>query len=314
MIRIGLNTVVQNKVELVPKDVLIDGYNVTTLRDKRAIEVNFTKGIIRNCRIEDVYHPNKQDSQAIAISNTPGDLEISDNYLEAASENIMVGGDTMKIPGIRPTNIRILRNHLEKPLRWKGDPAVPVKNLLELKDGHDVLIEDTYARNCWVSGQGGYCFMFTPSNGASLRNIRVVRADVANVSGIVNITGNDAKGINTVRTQITFDGGTYKTNKAGMGGRGDFALITRGPEYLDVFNCDIQIDGTAFIIVGDDKVIDRIQVENCSFNCGKYGIIIDGQMYGRNPNNVVKSLIIRNNVISQANATFKANFPNNTYV
>lgn len=314
MIRIGLNTTLQNTAALVPKNVLIEDIEISGVRDKRAIEVNFAKGVIRNCKITDVYHPNKQDSQAIWVGNTIGDLEISDNHLQAASENILIGGDTMKIPNTRPTNIRILRNLLDKKMEWKDDPAIPVKNLLECKDGHSVWIEDLVARNCWQSGQGGYCFMFTPANGASLRDINVVRANVSNVAGIVNITGNDATGVNKVRTQVRFDGGIYTTNKAEMGGRGDFALITRGPEYLDVFNCNIEIDGTTFIYVGDDKQIERIQVENCRFNAGKYGINIAGRMNGDNSLGIVKSLIIRNNTILGASSKFKDNFPDNTYI
>lgn len=314
MIIVGLNTKAQNRVDLVPRNVLIDDIHISRYRGKRAIEVNFADGKITNCKILDVYHPNKEDSQAICILNTTGNIEVSDNHLQAASENLMIGGDTMKIPGVRPTNIKVLRNLMDKPLKWKEE-GIPVKNIFECKDGHDVWIEDLIARNCWAGGQpGGYCFMFTPSNGASLRNINVIRADVSNVGGIVNITGVDATGQNNVRTQVKFDGGTYKTNKAQMGGRGDFALLGRGPEYLDVFNCNIEIDGTTFIYVGDDKVVDRIRVENSRFNCGKYGININGEMDGGNSKGIVKNLIVRNNTILGATKKFKANFPENTYI
>lgn len=311
MIRVGLNTAEQNTLAKVPINVLIEDIEIASLRGKRAIEVNFGKGIIRNCKIFDVI-ADGQDSQAICVLNTFGDIEISDNHLQAASENILIGGDTMKIPNTRPKNIRILRNFLDKPLEWKS-AGIAVKNLLELKDGHDVLIQDLTARNCWAGGQQGYCFMFTPSNGASLRNIQVVNADVSNVGGIVNITGVDAKGINTERTQVTFTNGVYRTNKAGMGGRGDFALLARGPEFFDVFGCDIQIDGTTFIYVSDDRPIDRIRVENCKFNAGKYGININGRMNGDNTLGIVRELIVKNNIITGATATFKKNFPLNTY-
>jgi hypothetical protein len=314
MIRIGLNTTAQNTVASVPKNFLIENLEVDSFVGKRYIEVNAGNGIIRKCQILGVYHPDNQDSQAICILNSTGGIEVSDCHLQAASENIMVGGDTMKIPGIRPTGFRFLRNFLEKPLHWKAE-GKPVKNLFELKDGHDVLIEDMVGLNCWAGGQpGGYCFMFTPANGASLRNIRVVNADVANVGGIVNITGTDASGKNKERTQVRFDGGIYRTNKAQMGGRGDFALLGRGPEFLDVFGCDIQIDGNTFIYVGDDKIVDRIQVENCKFNTGKYGININGEMNGLNTKGIVKQLIVRGNTISGASTVFKKNFPDNTYV
>lgn len=311
MIRTGLNTTAQNTAALVPQNILIDGIKSPLHRGKRFIEINSAKTVVSNCEILDV-QADGQDAQGICVLNSTGDIEISDNWIEADSENIMVGGDTMKIPNTRPTNIRILRNLLEKPLIWK-EQGVAVKNHLELKDGHQVLIQDLTARNCWASGQDGYSLMFTPSNGASLRSIRVVNANISNVGGICNIAGIDGSGINKERTQIRFDGGIYRTNKAQMGGRGCFALLGRGPEYLDVFDCDILTDGTAFIIVGDSGIVDRIQIENCRFNLGKYGISINGEHYGGNTRGVVRSLIIRNNVIMGANSTFKKNFPENVY-
>lgn len=312
MIRVGLNTSAQNTPELAPKNIVIEDINVPQHRGKRIIEINSAKTIVRRCQLLDV-QADGQDAQAIAVLNSPGDIEISDNWLQADSENFMVGGDTMKMPEVRPTNIRVLRNLFDKPLIWK-EQGVAVKNLLELKDGHQVLIQDNTFRNCWAGGQSGYCFMFTPSNGASLRNIRVVNADVANVGGIVNIAGVDGSGINKERTQVRFDGGLYRTNKAEMGGRGDFALITRGAEYLDIFDCDIRIDGTILVQVGDTAPVDRIQIENCRFNTGKYGITIHGQHYGNNPEGIVRNLIVRNNTIMGANAIFKKNFPENIYV
>lgn len=321
MIRLGLNTTAQNTPALVPANIYIDDFSCPEFRGKRVIEVNSRNTLLENIDIRDVYSPVKQDSQAIAVLNSTGNITLQDFWLEAASENFMVGGDTMKIPNTRPTNIIVRRGTLTKPIEWKdlrnpdGSVPVPVKNLLELKDGHNVLIEEVEAYNSWKSGQDGYCFMFTPSNGASLRNIRVVNCNVHDVGGIVNITGNDASGINKERTQITFQGGTYTTDKATMGGRGWFALMTRGPEYLEVYDAQIQIDGTTFINVGDKAPVDRIVVRRCYFNTGgRYEITIGGYHNGNNLLGIVKQLIIEDNIISQASRTFKTNFPNNTYV
>lgn len=315
MIRLGLNTSAQNTVALAPANLVVHDFTCPTYRGKRVIEVNSRNTVLEKIDIRDVYSPVKQDSQAIAILNSPGNITVEDFHLEAASENLMVGGDTMKIPGVRPTNIIVRYGVLTKPLEWKTNTAIPVKNLLELKDGNDVLIQEVEAYNCWASAQDGYCFMFTPSQGGSVRNVKVVECSVRNVSGIVNITGTDASGINKDRTQIVFQGGDYVTNKAAMGGRGIFALMTRGPECLEVYDANIKIDGTTFITVGDRTTVDRIIVKRCTFNTGtKYEISIGGLHNGNNSQGIVKQLIIEENVISGASKLFKANFPNNIYV
>jgi hypothetical protein len=106
MIRTGLNTSAQNTPALAPSNILIEDYNITQLRGKRAIEINSAKTTVRKCELLDV-QADGQDAQAIAVLNSPGDIEISDCWLQADSENFMVGGDTMKIPGVRPTNINV---------------------------------------------------------------------------------------------------------------------------------------------------------------------------------------------------------------
>jgi hypothetical protein len=321
MIRLGLNTSAQDTIEKAPKNLLIEDIDVSTLRGKRAIEVNAQNVVIQRVKLLDIYSPYKQDSQAIAVLNSPGNVTVQNFLLEAASENFMVGGDTMKIPNCRPTGIIVRDGTLSKNLEWKtlklpdGSLAVPVKNLLELKDGNDVLIQRVVARNCWKSAQDGYCFMFTPSQGGSVRGVKVEDCDVDNVGSIVNITGTDASKINFDRTQVSFAGGVYKTKSKTMGGRGCFALITRGPEYLDVTDCDIEIDGTAFLTVGDKASVDRIKITGCRFNTGtKYEISIGGYHNGNNSLGIVKQLIVENNTILGASPTFKKNFPNNIYI
>lgn len=316
---IGKNDKTQISLDQVPKNIIMTDFVIPKHRGKHAVEIHGQHVTVQNASILDVYEPLKLDSQAIYIQNTPGDVKILNCHLQAASENLMVGGDTMKIPGIRPTRILIKDCLLDKLLAWKtmtgadGKLSVPVKNILELKDGHEVTIENCHLNTCWPSGQSGYAFMFTPSNGASLRNILVKDCNVHTVSCIVNITGNDAKGINKERTQVTFSGGKYKTDIVTMGGQGWFALLDRGPEYFDVFNASIEIQN-AFMMVEGTAPIERIQIENCNFNCGKYGIKIGGSNDGANLAGIVKSLIIKNNTISQASSKFKTNFPENTYV
>ena len=62
-----------------------------------------------------------------------------------------------------PTGIEIRRNHFSKPMAWKGS-SWTVKNLLELKNAQDVVIEGNLLEYNWLAAQQGYSVLFTPRN------------------------------------------------------------------------------------------------------------------------------------------------------
>lgn len=119
------------------------------------------------------------DSQAVAGGK--GDLpmgpyKIVDNFLEAAGENILLGGDEATQT---PADIQISRNHFFKPMTWmKGQPGFTgvtpiVKNLFELKNAQRVLVDSNIMENTWGGfSQHGAAILLTPknqdSNGASV--------------------------------------------------------------------------------------------------------------------------------------------------
>jgi hypothetical protein len=72
-----------------------------------------------------------------------------------------------------------------------------VKNLFELKNAQDVLVEGNVMENLWVAAQPGYSVLFTPRNqGGTAPWVVVQRVTfqhnlVRHVSGVVNILGTD---------------------------------------------------------------------------------------------------------------------------
>ena len=208
-------------------------------------------------------------------------------------------------------NLKFIGCQFRKDMAWKG--VYSVKNIFELKDGTDVIIQQCDLRNCWAGGQAGEAYMFTPSKGGQVINVRVINNTVENVSSICNITGLDASGINKTRSSVSFEGGTYKTNSAQMGGRGNFCLLDRGPEYLKVNDCDITTDGTTFIELTGTGKMDLLEVTNSRFNMGKYGIRIGGLNDGDNSKGMIGTIRIEGNTITGANSAFKNRYPNNTY-
>ena len=79
-----------------------------------------------------------QDSQAIAGWNGPGPYTITNNYLEAASENFLLGGADPAIPDLIPSDITFTKNYVTKPLSWRSRTDINVKNLFELKNAQRV--------------------------------------------------------------------------------------------------------------------------------------------------------------------------------
>jgi hypothetical protein len=138
----------------------------------RGLLLNSASSAIVDSHISEI-HVAGHDSQAILGYNGPGPFRISNNFLEAAGENIMFGGGDPKIHGLVPSDIEIRSNHLFKPLRWRRNdpeftaPQWTVKNLLELKNAQRVLIEGNVLENVWPQAQGGTAVVLTPRNGGA---------------------------------------------------------------------------------------------------------------------------------------------------
>jgi hypothetical protein len=120
---------------------------------------------------------NCVDSQAIAggLGEDPmGPYKIVNNFLEAAAECILFGGDRA---ATTPADIEIRHNHFFKPMTWMmgepgfvggadGSPFI-VKNLFEIKNAERVLLEGNVMENAWGGfSQVGTAILLGPKNQA----------------------------------------------------------------------------------------------------------------------------------------------------
>jgi len=159
--------------EQVPTDILLYRCYIHGTPDgdiRRGVALNGARIAVIGSYFSD-FHERGGDSQAIQGFNGPGPFKIIGNYLEAAGENIMFGGQDPSIPNLVPADIDIRGNHLSKPLSWKvGDPSyagIPwiVKNLFELKNARRVRVEGNIFEHNWVQAdQDGFAVVFTPRN------------------------------------------------------------------------------------------------------------------------------------------------------
>jgi hypothetical protein len=131
---------------------------------------NFRRGVAMNgmhLAVLDSYvanfHDGNGDSQAIGGWNGGGPFKIVNNYLEAASENVLFGGSDPAIPGLVPSDIEIRRNLSTKRQEWR-DARVPVKNAFELKNARRVLVEGNVFERVWPSGQDGTAILLKSVN------------------------------------------------------------------------------------------------------------------------------------------------------
>ncbi|MGE5624332.1 MAG: hypothetical protein ACM3ZT_02165 [Bacillota bacterium] len=141
-----------------------------------------------------------EDSQALSAWNGPGPFKITDDYLEAAGENVMFGGEDPSIPNLVPSDIEVRGNHFSKQLAWKsGDPGYQgtnwtIKNLFELKNAQRVLVEGNVFEYNWAQSQDGFSVLFTvrDQNGSAPWSV------VQDVSFTDNVIRHVANGVNVL--------------------------------------------------------------------------------------------------------------------
>ena len=154
----------QVSVDLAPTNIVLDRVYIHGLAGTnftRCVALNSASSAIVDSWISDC-HAKGFDSQAIAGWNGPGPYLIENNYLEAAGENIMFGGNDPGIPNLVPSDITIRRNHFFKKPSWKG--VWTVKNLFELKSARRTLVEGNVFENNWADAQTGMAIVIKSAN------------------------------------------------------------------------------------------------------------------------------------------------------
>lgn len=129
---------------------------------RRAVAMNGTHMAVLDSYLSN-FHDANGDSQAIAGWSGGGPFKIVNNYLEAASENIMFGGSDPAIAGLVPSDIEVRQNISTKRPEWR-EARVPVKNAFELKNARRVLVEGNIFEQVWRSGQDGTAILFKSVN------------------------------------------------------------------------------------------------------------------------------------------------------
>jgi hypothetical protein len=268
----------QNTLASVPYELIVDRVYIhgdPVAGQKRGIGLNSASTKILNSYISEIKAVG-QDSQAIGGWNGPGPYVISNNYLEGAGENVMFGGSDPAIPGLVPSDITFTRNHVAKPLAWRGS-AWTVKNLFELKSAQRVVIDRNLFENNWVAAQAGSAILMKSVNQdgtapwSVVQDVKFTNNIVRNVSSAVNILGRDALYPAVEANRLTFRNNLF-TNVSGsaFGGAGRFLLINGGSDI--VFDHNTVMNDGSSTVYGDTTPVTRFVFTNNVILDNAYGI------------------------------------------
>ena len=231
----------ETSLDQLPHDIIIDRcyiHGIPTGGLRRGIALNCARSAVIDSWVSDC-HEVGADSQAICCWNGPGPFEISNNYLEAAGENVMFGGADAHIAGLIPSDVEFKNNYCRKPMSWRlGDSTYKgahwgIKNLFELKNGQRFVIEGNVFENNWLDAQTGYAILFKSVDQEGhapwtvTRDVTFRNNLVRHVSSALNIQGKDPDQASGRTAHISVDHNLFEdVDGKKWGGDGAFVKIT----------------------------------------------------------------------------------------
>lgn len=254
---------------------------------KRGIRANSTHVTVTRSHLANIWAEG-QDSQAICGWDGAGPFTITDNFLEAAGENVMFGGAASSSPAKVPADILVEGNTFSKRLEWQN-PSHPasVKNLFELKAAKRAIVRNnTFERN-WTDAQNGYAILFT------------VRNDDGNCDGCTVTSGAPW----TVVEDVLFENNTIRDVEHGINilGYDSYGASGRATRIV-IRNNTVQTGGT-FLQVGGEVgtlTVDHNTVDNgytfMSLYAGGVWVASEGQATGRTARWAVENFTVTNNL------------------
>lgn len=283
------DSVTQTTLDAVPDGIQLTIF-VPTFRGKRAFEINGKNVTLLNCGCADVFDPAGRDSQGILVFNTPGPVTVSGGSFEAASENILVGGDVTAIPTVVPTGLIFQDVTLVKRTAWMAAGGPAVKNHFELKAGVNVQLLRATLDGNWVSGQAGSSIVLTPRNGKTIGNVLLADVTVKNSVHAINMLAYDDEAYSPQLVGITFQRITAAVLQRflQMGSEFDGVIVDscqfQGSDTTVYATPDVAWDSPTASHQG--AVSKGVQITNNRLACNSYGLMLTdaagGEAYGKN--------------------------------
>ncbi|MBS1817921.1 MAG: carbohydrate-binding protein [Acidobacteria bacterium] len=268
VISLGDGSNAQNSLAMVPHDIVVDRVYVhgDASGQKRGIGLNSASTTIRDSYIANIWYVG-QDSQAIAGWNGPGPYTVTNNYLEAASENFLLGGADPAIVDLIPSDLSFTRNYVTKPLAWRSNSSINVKNLFELKNAQRVTIDGNVFENNWLAAQSGYALVFTGRSQdgyapwSVVQNLTFTNNIVRHVASAINILGKDYRFPSGTSGHFVFRNNLFEdVSGANWGGDGRFMLINGGVDITVDHNTILQSGSS--VLYADTNPVQQFTMTN----------------------------------------------------
>lgn len=321
VIQCGDNGSTQTTIAQQPTRVTFRNVTIPTHRGKRGFEINCSATII-DSSVSDTWSTALADSQAIAVLNSCGPVTVTGGTFVAGSENVMVGGDLLKItdcPGGVASQLLFDRVTLTKPEEWRTDGVKrQVKNLFELKAGTAVILRDSTLSGSWGTVQDGSAIVITPKNGQYIRDVLIDNVTVTRASGGLQLMGKDYNSVTpNATTGIIVRNSRFTLSKT-YAGRGILALVTGGMLEATFDNVSATFDGNAIVICDTQTPVGPLTFLDSRMTTGPYGVMAPGVNYaGPAPAGYELRACVtsfKNNTLADAPSRFKTNQPENTWV
>lgn len=236
---------------------------------------------VRGCIIRDI-HEVREDSQGILINNSPGPILITKCDIQAAGENILLGGSIPKIPGLQLGDLTCTDNVLSKPLEWKTSRWA-CKNLFELKGCTRAYVARNRMSNNWPNAQDGTAVLFTVRDKSRLADILFEGNVIENTgSGLLLTPADNLDGTrdDQITSRVVLRGNTWFVghhDKAGgrvytvnaFDGRPVDGLTIEGDRWFH----SGPAKGSFLLFEGKRFAVTRLRLINCTGSTGPYGLI-----------------------------------------
>lgn len=215
--------------------------------NQRGIEMDGAYVAVVDSYISDFQEVNA-DTQALWAHNTTGPLQIRNDYIEAAGENVMFGGADSRSAELVPADIEISGNYFYKPLSLIPT-GFTVKNLLEFKAALRVLVSGNTFENNPSKSQQGFAIVITPRNQAgtapwsATTDIAIVGNTLINVGSGFNLMGHDSRPTLLTERVLIRDNVVGVTGLNGADGRA-FQFVAGGSDYTIDHNTIIYSSST----------------------------------------------------------------------
>jgi len=289
LVRFGELGPQQRTLAMMPHDLVVDRSYVhgsPTLEVRRCIALNSgTTAVIDSWLGE--CHSNQGDSQALVSYNGTGPFRIENNYLEAGHEVIVFGGADPSIRDLVPSDIVVRGNHITRPVAWKK--KWQVKNLLETKSVHRLLVEGNVFENNWQDAQDGFAVVLKSENPGNTpwsesSDITIRDNHIKGTGSVFNLSAagsNGAKIVPAARFLIT-NNLVEAVNTGPFGGDGKVFQILNGLSDLVItHNTVINQNSNLAAVVFDGPPARGFVMHSNVLGAGQYGIKGGGAGVGR---------------------------------